>query len=80
MKISISTIKKDKVFGILYGEDPKDTGVTKQQFEETVKRWIPTYFQRCYSTFTAVEQYLYSMIIVLDINNDHDLPQQDIDI
>lgn len=80
MKISISTIKKDKVYNILYVENPQVTGVTKQQFEQTVKRWIQTKFAAPYSTFTAVEPDLYSFTIILDINSEHEDFQRETEI
>lgn len=80
MKISISTLKLGKVYNILYAENPQVTGVSKSQFQSKVEDWIPTFANDGYSAFTAVEPDLYSMIIVTDINNGHDAPQQEIEI
>lgn len=80
MKISLSTIKAGKVFSVLYADNPDVTGVTKQQFQNAVERWIPTFTNNVYSIFTAVEPDLYSMIIVTDINNGHEAPQRNLDI
>ncbi len=80
MEISLSTIKKGKVYGVL----PCDTNIvsymSRKQFVASVKTWALSYYRTTLSVFTAVEEDLYSVIIILDINDDHEEFQQTIDI
>lgn len=80
IRISLSTIKAGKVYGVLPYDNPEKIGLSRTQFEDAVKRWASQYFDNLISVFTAVERDLYSMIIVVDINNDHERPQQVIEI
>lgn len=72
MRISISTIKVGKVYHIMLAENPAVTNVTRNQFETRVNNWAHAQYQQLLSVFTAIEPDLYSMVIIIDINNDHE--------
>lgn len=78
MKIALSTIKQNQVYWILCIEDTSK--ITRIEFETKVKNWAITRFSQPFSVFTAIESDLYSMIIVLNINQNHEEPQQTFEI
>lgn len=79
MKITLSTIKSGKVYGVL-PVLPMTAPVSREVFIRSVIQWAHGYFQTVLSVFEAVEKDLYSVVIVLEINNDQEAPQQEIDI
>ncbi len=72
MRISVSTIKAGKVYHIMLAENPTVTGVTRNQFESRVTTWAHAHFQQLLSAFIAIEPDLFSMVIIIDINNGHE--------
>lgn len=76
MKVSISTIKRDKVFLVLCLEQ----GVTKDAFAKAVQSHYLRQGVIPFSFFTETHDDTLSMVVIPDINNDHDEPQQTIDI
>lgn len=80
ISISVSTIKKGKVYGILPCDPKVDAYMSRKQFIDSVKIWAAGYFNNLHSIFVAVEEDLYSLMIVLDINNDHEDFQKVVEI
>ncbi len=80
INISLSTIKKGKVYGILLIEDPHKINPTREQFKKSVINWAHGYFSTLLSIFVAVEPDLYSMVAITDINNDHEDFQKQLEI
>lgn len=77
MKVSISTIKKDKVFLVLCLEK----GVTKEQFQETVKNHFFDSTKKIpYNFFAETNDDTLAMVVIPDVNQDHDCPQIEKDI
>ena len=75
MKVSISTIKKDKVFLVLCLEK----GVTKEQFNEAVQNYflinqkgIP------FSFYADTYDDTLAMVVIPDVNQDHEGGQKEV--
>lgn len=78
MKVSVSTIKQGQVYSILYIPTPDAPQATRAEFEQAVIDWAHRHFDNVLSIFTAVERDLYSMVVIIDINNDHQAPQEEV--
>lgn len=77
MKVSISTIKKDKVFLVICSEK----GVTKEQFSEAVQNYFLLQQQGVpFSFYADTYDDTLAMIVIPDVNQDHEVPQIIIEI
>lgn len=75
MKISVSTLKRQKVYSVLYADNPEVTGLSLPDFVSSVEFWAHSYFRDILSIYVNIERDTYSMIIVLNVNTDHEEPQ-----
>ena len=80
MKISISTLKERKIYNVLYIENPQVTRISRDQFCLSVSHWANSYFQDILSIFIDIHPDTYSIIIVLNVNTDHEAPQEELEI
>lgn len=77
MRVSISTIKKNKVYLILCSEN----GVTREQFSEAVQNYfLVNYPGIPYCFYIDTYDATLAMVVIPDVNQDHEAPQQNIDI
>ncbi len=77
MKVSISTIKKDKVFLVICLEK----GVSKEQFQEAVQNYFLLTQQRVpYSFYAETSDDTLAMVVIPDVNQDHYCPQIEVNI
>lgn len=73
MKVSISTIKKDKVFLVICLEP----GVSKEQFSQAVQNhFLLTQDAIPYSFYAETQDDTLAMIVIPDVNQDHEEEQK----
>ncbi len=77
MKVSISTIKKNKVFLVLCLEK----GVSKDTFSQTVQDYfLLNHSGIPYNFYADTYDDTLAMVVIPDVNQDHEAAQQTLDI
>ncbi len=77
MKVSISTIKKDKVFLVICLEN----GVSKDAFSQAVQNYYHLNYSGVpFSFYAETHDDTLAMIVIIDVNQDHEGSQQNLDI
>lgn len=77
MRVSISTIKQNKVFLVICLE----RGVSKEQFSQAVQNhFLLTQDAIPYSFYADTLDDTLAMIVIPDVNQDHEAPQIEMDI
>lgn len=77
MKVSISTIKQNKVFLVMC----LDPGVSKEQFSQAVQNhFLSSHNGVPYSFYAETHDDTLAMIVILDVNSNPEAPQQEKEI
>lgn len=77
MKVSVSTIKKEKVFLIICMEQ----GVSKDDFSQAVQYYFLEHYPGVpYSFYADTYDDTLAMIVIPDVNQDHEDDQQILEI
>ena len=77
MKVSISTIKKNKVFLVLCLEQ----GVSKDAFSQAVQNYfLLNHSGVPYNFYADTYDDILAMVVIPDVNQDHEAAQQSVEI